>query len=132
MKRCNWTIDFNLPNPMLETLSPLLPKFLYLRPGVTEVCRANWRGAAGAVWVRPLSSNCSLEMPSPGRSPSALKALPALNSSMQSKLAIGARHLKLQINILIRYEEIITFFGRLALQKQRSSWNFMLYCQLKI
>jgi hypothetical protein len=32
--------------------------------------------------------------PSPDRSVSALSALPALNSSMQSKLAIGALHLK--------------------------------------
>lgn len=80
---------------MLDTRSPLFPKFLYLKPGVTHVCLASWRGAAGTEWERPLNNSCSLVMPpSPGRSANALSALPALNSSIQSKLAIGARHLK--------------------------------------
>lgn len=88
---------YYLPKPILETLRPLLPKFLYLSPGVIDGCLATCT-CAGAECVSPLRSNCSLVMPPPPPSlplsPKTLKALPALNSSMQSKLAIGALHLR--------------------------------------
>jgi hypothetical protein len=79
----------HLPRPTLETLRPLFPRFLYLRPGVTDDCletRGPWFDAVRGVWCDKLCRSCSLVCGVPWVRCSFV----LWNSSMQSRLAIGA------------------------------------------
>jgi hypothetical protein len=82
-----------LPRPTLDTLRPLLPRFLYLRPGVTDDCRETrgpWFDAVRGVCCDRLCRSCSFVCGVPWVRCSFV----LWNSSMQSRLAIGALQLQ--------------------------------------
>jgi len=79
----------HLPRPTLDTLRPLFPRFLYLSPGVTDDCletRGPWFDAVRGVCCDKLCRSCSLVCGAPWVRCSFV----LWNSSMQSRLAIGA------------------------------------------
>lgn len=77
------------PRPTFETLRPLFPRFRYLRPGVTDDCletRGPWFDAVRGVCCDKLCKSCSLVC----GVPCVRCSFVLWNSSMQSRLAIGA------------------------------------------
>jgi hypothetical protein len=84
---------FCLPRPTLDTLRPLFPRFLYLSPGVTDDCRETrgpWFDAVRGVCCDRLCRSCSFVCGVPWVRCSFV----LWNSSMQSRLAIGALQLQ--------------------------------------